>query len=837
MSKKKLLGVKRRDIHLDFDLYRIKVPIPGVANANLSVLDLWPENSANTILFLHGFAGVLESWEFQINFFERQSYRVIAPDLRGHGQSDAPYSNYTMDELVSDLQAIVEYLNIEKFILVAHSFGGSIATEYANAHPEHLEKLVLIATAGEFPLPWFAKLLLKLPLTWLQPLWKFRRRWDAELHVVMRMMTNNLAKWRGWDSLRKIQTPTLIVTGERDNYFPRHVFDDVGSSVPGAEIYDVGTAKHKVQLERHQAVNRAILRFVTGDQTRSWRRPDESVETSLSSGRPWVRHYDTDVPQTIPIPRRPLHTFLASTASWLPKRTALIFFGKKFSYQELYADVKRLAANLHGRGIQPGDRIMIVLPNMPEMVIALFATLQIGAIAVLPNPDADRYRLAQQVKETKPKLLITINSFGQVALSIQSETGFNQFIFINMRKPLGTARYRSLRMIWGMDRDFDADHRAAEALGEDFATMLQETAVTAKPPDVRVHHTDLAVILYTSGTTGQPKGVCLTHHNLVANTLQTRHWAAELEYGKETCLAAVPFLHSYGLVSAMSVPIALGATIVLLPIFQVQDALEAIRDYQVTLFPGAPSMYAAINQAPNVREYGLRTIKACISGSEPLPVEIQESFEKLTLGKLVEGYGLTEASPVTHANPLTGKRKSGSIGLPIPNTEVKIVDLKSGEELPVGQIGEMLVRGPQIMAGYWIGEDEVPDREPLTADGWLKTGDVGVQDSEGYFHLINRKKHLIYIDSEIIFPRDIEEVLYENSKVFEAAVISIADPEDPDTNQIKAIVVPRPGQEITAEELLPLCKRRLPPLSVPSVFEFRDHLPRSLVGKLLRHQL
>ncbi len=834
--KKKLLGVTRRDIQLDFDLYRVKVPIPGVSHGSLSVLDLWPENAQKTIVFLHGYAGVLESWEFQINYFVRQTFRVVAPDLRGHGQSDAPYSDYTMAELVNDLHTVVETLNLpERFLLAGHSFGGSIAVEYAAAHPERLEKLILIATAGEYPLPWFAKLLLRLPLTWFQPLWRFRHRWDAELHVVKRMMANNMAVWKGWEQMRTITTPTLIVTGERDTYFPRWVFEEVYKTIPRAEVQDVGAAKHKVQLERYEAVNRAIWRFVTEDQTQSWRKDAEGLEADLLRSRPWYRSYARDVPQNVPVPNRPLTTFLESAAGWLPNRTATLFYGNQLTYRQLNEQVNRLASILHGRGVEKGDRILLVLPNMPEMVIALFATLKIGAVAVLPNADADRFRVAEQVAETEPRLVITLDTFSPMALTIREKTGLDAFYFVNLRRQTGLIAYRQLRQMMGLGADDESDRQLAASLGPYLDEVLKDVPAVVDPPGVPVAADDLAIINYTSGTTSKPKGVCLNHRNLVANTLQTRHWVPNLKYGRETCLAVVPILHSYGLLSALSVPIALGATIILQPLFELNTVLEAIRDHKVSILPGVPAIYAMINQAPNVREYGLSSIKACISGSEPLPVEVQEAFEKLTQGSLVEGYGLTEASPVTHANPLQGERKAGSIGLPISNTEAMIVDLKTEEPLPDGEIGELWVRGPQVMQGYWTGPGQPFERSKITADGWLKTGDVAVMDGEGYFHLINRRKHLIRVDDDYIFPRDIEEVLYENNKVLEAAVIGLNG--SGQNMVIKAFIVPRPGMEISESELVALCKRRLPERSQPAVYEFRESLPRSIVGKLLREKL
>ena len=828
--KRKLRGVKRRDIQLDFDLYRVNVPIRGVSDAYLSVLDLRPEGAQKTVMFLHGYAGALESWEFQINHFVR-NYRVVAPDLRGHGQSDAPYTEYTMPELIDDLQAIVEDLDFpEKFILVAHSFGGSIAVEYANAYPERLEKLVLIATAGEYPLPKIANLALRLPASLFRPLWKYRNRWDAEIHVAKRMMANNIRHWQGWPLLRNIATPTLIVTGERDNYFPRHVFDDVGKMIPHAEIYDVGSAKHKVQLERHQAVNRAIERFIADNQHRSWR--GQAQATNPFQDRIWLKDYHKETPPTIPIPKRPVTTFLESAANWLPKHIATIFYGTKLTYQQLNQRVNQFAHVLHGMGIGPGDRVMIVLPNMPQMIIAYYASLKIGGVVVLPNPDADAPRIIQQVTETGAKVLITLTSFSSLAQAVRSHTGLEKVIFADIRNAVSNNVYKKLMARWGLVEDKGADNLPDKMLGDPMALLMQDAPLEA--PNVAVSPDDLATIIYTSGTTDDPRGVCLTHHNLIANTLQTRHWIPELHYGQEVILSVIPLLHSYGMTNAMNIPIAIGATMVLLPVFDVPDVLEHIKNYKPTIFPGVPSMYTAINQAPNVRDYGLVSIKACVSGAAPLPIEVQEAFEKLTRGRLVEGYGLTEASPVTHANPIFGTRKPGSIGVPISNTEAKIVDLLSRETLPAGQIGELVVRGPQVMQGYW-GQDGEIETESVLKEGWLYTGDVAVCDTDGYFQIISRKRDTIMFADYSVYPRDVEEVLYENNKVMEVAVVGVGTAEG--EQRVKAFVVPRPGANLTAEELLDLCRRRLEPYAVPWEIEFREELPKSFIGKVLRHML
>jgi long-chain acyl-CoA synthetase len=353
---------------------------------------------------------------------------------------------------------------------------------------------------------------------------------------------------------------------------------------------------------------------------------------------------------------------------------------------------------------------------------------------------------------------------------------------------------------------------------------------SAEAPEVQVTPEDLAAIIYTGGTTDLPKGVMLTHRNLIANALQTRHWLPEAQEGRERFLCVLPFSHSYGLTAALNVPISLGATLILKVKFDVGDVLRTIQRYRPTIFPGVPQMYVAIKDVPGVRRYGVSSIKACISGSAPLPVEVQEAFEKLTRGHLVEGYGLTEASPVTHANPLNGLRKVGSIGVPFPSTEARVVDLRRGKQtVPAGQIGELAVRGPQVMQGYWQNPEET--QRVLADDGWLLTGDIAQMDNDGYFRIIARKADLWYPSKpeEPAFPRDVEEVLFEVPQVKEAAVVAIA-------GQPVAFII-APKERPTAEVLIAYCKRRLPPELVPRLVIFVDDFPRTFIGKVVRREL
>jgi long-chain acyl-CoA synthetase len=825
--KRKLRGFKRSAIALDFNLYRVNVPIRGLAGVELSVIDIWPEGVEKTIMFVHGYAGCAETWEYQINHFSR-AYRVIAPDLRGHGQSDAPFSQYTMPEIVADLQTIVETLGLpDKFTLAGHSFGGSICVEYANAYPERLERLILIATAGEYPQRRLTNWAMRLPTAFYRLWWDYRPRWNAEIHVMKRMMLNNMRQWQGWSLLRNIRTPTLIITGQRDNYFPRYVFDEVSKMVPGAEIYDIGAAKHKVQLERHQAVNRAIERFIQGERRVLWRDHYSNPSTLLNQ-RPWLASYGKDTPPTVPIPRQPLFKFLESAADWLPKRTAIVFYGSGLTYQQLEQQVNQFAHALHGLGIKPGERVMVVMPNIPQLIIAFYGTLKVGGVVVLSNPEADAAQVVQQITHTGARVLVTLREFDRLVEAVQTVTTLETVILTDIRNAVSAAGYKQLLARWGMERPAATEAHCHNCLM--MAELMQDAVQT--PPPIKVASSDLAVIIYTSGTTDAPKGVCLTHANLVANAIQTRHWIQDLNYGEEIFLAVVPLTHSYGLTNAMNIPIALGATMVLLPVFELEQVLHHIKTCKPTVFPGVPSMYTVINQAPNVRAYGLDSIKACISGAAPLPIEVQEAFEKLTRGRLVEGYGLTEASPVTHANPLYGARKVGSIGVPIPNTDAKIVDLVTGQELPPGQIGELVVRGPQVMQGYW-GDDE--STKTVLKEGWLYTGDVAIMDSDGYFQIVSRKRDTIMSGEYSVYPRDVEEVLYENNKVLEVAVVGI--PTDGQSQKVKAFVVPRQGTNLSKEELLELCRRRLEAYAVPWEIEFRQELPKSFIGKVLRRML
>jgi len=365
----------------------------------------------------------------------------------------------------------------------------------------------------------------------------------------------------------------------------------------------------------------------------------------------------------------------------------------------------------------------------------------------------------------------------------------------------------------------------------DFVGLLKKADPKPFTPDFKPD--DTALLQYTGGTTGQPKGAMLTHRNLVCNAIQAATWTGMREKS-EVVLSVIPFFHSYGLTACLNSTIYRAGTLVLLPRFQTQDVLKSIQKYRPTLFPGIQAMYVAINNFPRVDRYDLSSIRACISGAGPLHLEVQERFESLTGGKIVEGYGLTEASPVTHANPVHGKRKKGSIGLPFPDTDAKVVDLETGErELPVGETGELAIRGPQVMKGYW-NRSEKENREMLR-DGWLYTGDITRMDEDGFFYIVDRKKDMIKTRGENVYPREVEEVLYRHPKVKEAVVAGI--PESFSVEVIKAYVVLKEGEQATEEEIQEFCRRELARFKVPKYVEFRKDLPKTIVGKVLRRIL
>jgi long-chain acyl-CoA synthetase len=827
---------------VDLELYRQEVRLSGQPALRLSAIDIAPDHAQRTMVFLHGFGGKATQWQYQLKKFSDTS-RVIAFDLRGHGRSDKPRGGYTMPQILDDLCTALDRLGVSgPFVLVGHSFGGAIATELACAYPVRISHLILIATAGEFRLNPLYRQLLRLPASTLQALAPFTRKGlGAPPHALKAMYVDSLSRWNGWNLFRGLTVPTLVIRGHHDAVFERPLFEEVTRAIPLSEEIDVGASGHMVMLERREAVNRAITRFIETSKpafSQSETSIAETHRTRLMQERPWLRYYEENVPSTIAVPHVPLQSLLESAARRFPHKTALVFEGSRISYQRLNQKANRFANFLSAQGIEKGERVMILLPNIPQLVVAFFGALKAGAVVVFTIPTTQPDELIRQIRDSGARVLVTLAQFDELIGHIKTQlepdgdSPLQHIVLAHVADHLPLFQRLALRLTGKGGQEGPPSTRLAAHI-HIYKQIMQ--APDHETQQLEFSPRELAVIHYTGGTTAQPKGVMLSHLNLVANALQTRHWVPDAVEGQERFLCVLPFSHSYGLTAALNVPVALGATLLLKPRFDVQDILKTIQKHHPTIFPGVPQMYVAIRDFPGVRKYGISSIKACISGSAPLPVEVQEAFEKLTRGRLVEGYGLTEASPVTHANPLNGLRKVGSIGIPLPSTQARVVDLiKSNIEVPVGQIGELAVKGPQVMLGYWQNDERArlkANRHIISPDGWLLTGDVAQMDGDGYFRIIARKADMWYPTKpgDPAFPRDVEEVLFEVPQVREAAVVAIA-------GQPIAFVISgpeRPG----AEALIAYCKRRLPPEIVPRVVIFVDDFPRTFIGKVLRREL
>ncbi len=809
---------------IDLDLYRHEIRVSSDPLVRLSAIDISPERPERTFVFIHGFGGQALQWQHQLHKFALKN-RVIALDMRGHGLSDKSSTGYDMPRIQLDLEIALDLLRVSTpIVLVGHSFGGAIVTEFALNHPERVERLVMIATAGEFKLNPLFKLGLNLPTWSLRVIEPFTRKWlSGPPHALKPFYLDNLSQWVGWDKFAKLNVPTLVIRGHRDVVFERPLFEKVAGSIVGAEEEDIGVSGHMVMLERREAVNRAISRFLGGESKKSWR--DESVvkikpeRDELAAERPWLKHYEEGVPYTIGIPRILLHHLLRSAVRRFPKRTAIYFEGAQISYRNLNHEANRFANALTAMGIGKGARVVLYLPNIPQAVIAFYGVIKAGAVAVFTPPLTDAEELTRQVKLVEASALVTLNLWAGMAAQVQKNSGLPLLVLTDAGEYLSQPK----RMIsrW-RNRGLDVPGAVH------FRRWI--SGKSDQSPTVEVAPEDLAVIQFTGGTTGESKGVMLSHRNLVANALQTRHWLPKAEEGRERFLCAIPFSHSYGLTTSLNVPVSIGASLILKPQFQIKDILNTIKKYKPTIFTGVPNMYNAISNFRGVRKYGIKSIKACISGSAPLHVEVQEEFEKLTKGKLVEGYGLTEASPVTHANPLNGNRKVGSIGIPLPSTQAVVVDLaRARKEVEVGQIGELAIRGPQVMMGYW--KDEEATNAVLMDDGWLLTGDVAQMDEDGYFRIIARKADMWYPEKpgKPAFPRDVEEVIYEIPQVKEVVVVAVAG------HPFAFVIAGR--ERPTPEAVIAYCKRRLPPQLIPRFVIFMDDFPRTFIGKVLRREL
>ena len=548
--------------------------------------------------------------------------------------------------------------------------------------------------------------------------------------------------------------------------------------------------------------------------------------------RPWFKYYDPGVPHHIDYPQVPLFRFLEDDARAYPERPCTIFKGGTLSYQQMDALTDRLAGGLAALGVKKGDPVGIFMPNTPQFILAFFAILKAGGVVVATNPLYTPREVEIQLRDSGVELMLVMSNFYHTLKAAQPGTPLKKIVVTNIKEYLpGT-----LRFLFGLTMEKKGGHRVKLAEGDIWLQDLLARHVPSDRPALDIGPDDRALYQYSGGTTGVSKAAIALHRNLVANTLQIREWNSEIEMGKETVLMAIPLFHVYGMVAGMTFAIGAGASMVMIPNPRdIHDILSSIAKYRPTIYPGVPAMYNAINNNPEViaGKVDVKSIKSCISGSAPLMRETKEEFEALTGGKLVEGYGLSEAPTATHCNPLLGENRAGSIGLPLPDVDCRIISLDDGETvLQMGEIGELAIRSPNVMHGYLNMPTET---ENSLRDGWLMTGDIARMDEHGYFYIVDRKKELIKPSGYQVWPREVEEVLSSHPKVLEAGVAGVPDAYRGET--VKAWIVVRPGDTVEGDELKQWCRESLAAFKVPTQIEFRSELPKTTVGKVLRREL
>lgn len=547
--------------------------------------------------------------------------------------------------------------------------------------------------------------------------------------------------------------------------------------------------------------------------------------------KPWLSVYEKNVPEHVNYETVCMPEYLERSVQKFPNNNALTFQGYRMNYRELNEAVNRFAACLHDFGVRKGGSVAILLPNIIPCVISYYAILKIGAIAVMNNPLYSDRELEHQFLDSEAKVLITLDLLGNRMIDLRPKTLIKQIVYTSIGDYLPFPKNLLFPFVAKKNK-MAADVKAAP-------DVYKWKAVLAKyppaPPKVSLSFDDVAMYQYTGGTTGVSKGVMLTHANLSKQVQQIRAWFPTFSEGAEIMLGALPFFHVFGMSTAMNLPIYCGWGNVLVPKPQPDQLIEAISKFKPTFAPLVPTMYIGILNHPDIKKVDLTSIKGCFSGSAPMPVEVIKSFEEKTGAIIVEGFGLTETTPVTHVNPFNpAKRKVGSIGVPIPDTLCRIASLDDpNQDMPVGESGELLIKGPQVMKGYRNMPEETAN--VLTPDGWLRTGDIAMMDKDGYFYIVDRKKDLIISGGYNVYPREIDEVFFEHPKVLEACTVGIPHPTRGEA--AKVFVVLKPGETVSQEELMKYCQSKLAKYKWPIAIEFRDNLPKTNVGKILRRNL
>lgn len=550
----------------------------------------------------------------------------------------------------------------------------------------------------------------------------------------------------------------------------------------------------------------------------------------MDTSRPWLDHYPEGISADIEYDEKPLHQFLLDSGDQHGKMKALYFQGKEMNYGELVSETKKMAAYLQQIGLIKGDRVAIMLPNCPQAVIMYYGAMLAGGIVVQVNPLYTERELEYQLIDSGATFIVCLDILFPRVSKVKENTDLKHVIVTKIAEYLPFPKNLIYPFI--QKREYNMSVKVTPTHDTHvWKSIIDNTSENYQPIDIDPKK-DLALLQYTGGTTGKPKGVMLTHYNLVSNVQMCSAWMYKMEKNSETVLGVLPFFHVYGMTTVMNLSIMIGANIILLPKFDALEVLKTIDKLKPTIFPGAPTIYIGLLNHPDINKYDLSSVKACISGSAALPLEVQQEFEKVTGGRLVEGYGLTETSPVTHANFIWDKRINGSIGVPWPNTDAKIVKTGTLEELAIGELGEIAVKGPQIMKGYWNNEEAT---KKTFLDGWLLTGDLGHMDTDGYFYVVDRKSDMIIAGGFNVYPREVEETMYEFPGIQEVAVIGIPDEYRGET--VKAVIVTKGGNELDLKALKAHCRKTLAAYKVPKKYEFRTELPKTIIGKVLKRQL
>jgi long-chain acyl-CoA synthetase len=541
----------------------------------------------------------------------------------------------------------------------------------------------------------------------------------------------------------------------------------------------------------------------------------------------WHKSYAKGVPHSVQYEPITMPEALKQSARMFPNITALAFLGARIHYRQLDDLVNRMANALIDLGVKPGDKVAMLMPNMPQLVIATYGAWRAGAVVVMNNPLYTDKELEYQFNNSESSVLVTLDLLAPRMIALRPKTPIRKIIIAHLRDHLSFPKKQLLPIV-AKDK-----HREIPPQPNVHEWMDLLKKYPSSEPPISVDFEGLACLQYTGGTTGVSKGVMLSHANLSVNVQQCKAWFPGFEEGSVALLGVLPFFHVFGLTCCMNLSIWRGWTDVLIPRPEPLAILEAIQKYGISFFAAVPTMYVGILNHPKAGQFDLTSLKGCFSGAAPLPVEVIREFEAKTGSQICEGYGLSESSPVATINPYRGLTKAGSIGVPMPNTDIKIVDLADGgKEMPLGDVGELVIKGPQVMSGYY----KMPEETAMTLkDGWLYTGDIGRMDEEGYITIVDRKKDMIIAGGYNIYPREIDEVLFEHPKIMEACAIGIPDPYRGET--VKAFVVLKPGGKLTEAEIIEYCQQKLAKFKTPKFVEFLDALPKSGVGKILRKEL